>query len=157
MIEFDGNTDEEDAIRSAILQGKRMALESFQDLLQADPLHLNKAIQLLRTAIDEIPDITPHVIGVINEHAGKTWLFFQPNDQIFDGADTITISLENPSLDDSDPDNIDIEHDIWCIISREPLLIRSMYGAILGFKKSVAGVACHTVDEGDADDWGFEV
>jgi hypothetical protein len=31
-----------------------------------------------------------------------------------------------------------------------------MYGAIIGFKKTVEGVVSHTVVESDADDWGFE-
>jgi hypothetical protein len=156
MPDFDWNTEEKDATQAAILECNRMGLDSFHDLLQIDPSLQDKPVKLIHTAIDDLQDISPHVIGVINEHEGETWVFFQPNDDIFKGADAIPVRLVKPELGDRDPDNIQICHDIWCIISKEPLLIRSMYGAILGFKKTVEGVVCHTVVESDADDWGFE-
>jgi hypothetical protein len=156
MPDFDWNTEEKEATQAAILEANRMGLHCFQDLLQTDPPLLNEPIKLLHTAIDDLQDISPHVIGVINDHAGETWVFFQPNYDIFDGAHAIPVGLLKPELGDSDPDNIQIGNDVWCIISKEPLLIRSMYGAIIGFKKTVEGVVCHTVVESDADDWGFE-
>ena len=146
MPNFDWNTEEKEATQAAIFEGNRMGLDCFQDLLQTDPPLLNEPIKLLHTAIDDLQDISPHVIGV----------FFQPNNDIFEGADAIPVRLVKPELGDRDPDNIQICNDIWCIISKEPLLIRSMYGAIIGFKKTVEGIVFHTVVESDADDWGFE-
>ena len=156
MPDFDWNTEEKEATQAAILEANRIGLDSFQNLLQIDPLLQDKAVKLLHAAIDDLQDISPHVIGVINDHAGETWVFFQPNYDIFDGAHAIPVGLLKPELGDSDPDNIQIDNDVWCIISKEPLLIRSMYGAIIGFKKTVEGVVFHTVVESDADDWGFE-
>ena len=156
MPYFDWNTEEKEAAQAAIFEANRIGLDSFQDLLQIDPLLQDKAVKLLHAAIDDLQDISPHVIGFINDDAGETWVFFHPNDDIFEGADAIPVRLVKLELGDRDPDNIQICNDIWCIISKEPLLIRSMYGAIIGFKKTVEGVVSHTVVESDADDWGFE-
>jgi hypothetical protein len=152
MSDFDWNTEEKEATQAAIFEGKRMGLDSFQDVLQTDPLLLDKAIQLLNTAIDDLPDIAKHVIGVINEQAGGTWLFFHSNADIFDGAEAIFLRIEKPELGDIDPDNIEINNHTWCIMSKEPLLIRSMYNAVGGFKKTVEGIDYHTIDDGD-DGW----
>jgi hypothetical protein len=156
MPDFDWNTQEKEARQAAIFEGNRMELNSFKNLLQINPLLKDKAVRLLHAAIDDLQDISPHVIGVINEHEGETWVFFQPNEHIFEGADAIPVRLVKPELDYRDSDNIQICNDIWCIISKDPLLIRSMYGGILGFKKTVEGVVSHTVVESDADDWGFQ-
>ena len=152
MPDFVWNTEENEATQAAILEGKRMGLDSFQDLLQTDPILLDKAIQLLNTAIDDLPDMAKHVIGVINEQAGLTWLFFQANADIFDGAEAIILSHEKPELCDIDPDNIQIDNDTWRIMSKEPLLIRSIYNAVGGFKKTAKGVDYLAVDDGD-DGW----
>ena len=144
--------NEEAALRAVIFEGKRMGLDSFQDLLQADPLLLDKAIQFFHRAIDEedMQDIAPHLIGVINEQEGGTWLFFQPNSTIFEGADAIFLKPEKPELGDRDSFVIKIDCDNWSIISKEPLLIRSIYCAVHGFKKTAEGVCCHTIDDGDS-------
>ena len=152
MPDFDWNTEEKEATQAAIIEGNRMGLDSFQDVLQTDPLLLDKSIQLLNTAIDDLPDIAKHVIGVINEQAGGTWLFFQANADIFDGAEAIFLRLEKPELGDTYPDNIQINNHIWCIMSKEPLMIRSMYNAVGGFKKTAEGVDYLTIDDGD-DGW----
>lgn len=144
-------------MRAATLQGISMGLDSFQSLLQMDSSLKDNAINLLHKAYDDFQHYSPHVIGVISESAYKrncTWVFFQPNDDIFEGADAVAVSLEKPELGNSDQANILIENDKWRIISKEPLLMLSMYSAIIGFKRTVEGVFCHAVDEGDADDWG---
>lgn len=151
--DFDWNTEEKQAIDAATEEAKRLGLDSFEELLDTRTQSAEAVLKLLQRVEDaEIEDITPAVIGVISERTGHKWLFFKPADHIYEGADAIGIGLQKPELGDTDPDNLCLDHDVWCIIQQQPLLLRSMYGAIFGFKNSPDGVDCVPIYEGD-DGW----
>ena len=146
---FDWNSEEMEATQAATEDAKRLGLASFQELLDTRPQSAEKVLKLLHHVEDsDIEGIAPSVIGVISERTGSTWLFFESADHIYEGADAIEISLEKPELGDTEPGNICLDHDVWCIIQNQPLLLRSMYGSILGFKKTTDGIDCVAVYEG---------
>jgi len=150
--DFDWNTEEKQAIEAATQEAKRLGLDSFQELLDTRPQSVDKVLKLILNVDPDSRDITPDVIGVISTSGHAHWLFFHPADDLYEGADAIEITLADPQLSATDPENIEIRHDIWCIIQKQPFLLRSMYGAILGFKNSSDGVDCVAIYEGH-DSW----
>ena len=147
--DFDWNTEEKQAIEAATEEARRLGLDSFEELLDTRPKSAEAVLKLLQRVEDsEIEDITHAVIGAISERTGHKWLFFKPADHIYEGADAIGIGLQKPEVGDTDPDNLYLNHDVWCIIQQQPLLLRSMYGAIFGFKSSPDGVDCVAIYEG---------
>jgi hypothetical protein len=150
---FDWNSEEKEATQAATEDAKRLGLDSFQELLDTRPQSAEKVLKLLQHVEDaNIEDIATSVIGVISERTGSKWLFFDPADHIYEGANAIGISLEKPELGDTDPANICLDHDMWRIIQSQPLLLRSIYGAIIGFQKTKDGIDCVAVYEGH-DGW----
>ena len=150
--DFDRNKEEEQAVQAATEDAKRLGLNSFKELLDTRPQSVDKVLKLIQSVDPASRDITPDVIGVISTSVRAHWLFFHPADDLYEGADAIEITLADPRSSATDPESIEIHHDIWCIIQKQPLLLCSMYGAILGFKNSADGVDCVALYEGH-DGW----
>jgi hypothetical protein len=141
---------------------KRLRLSSLEDLLEEKSSSVVKALQLLRQSFQEDdPDasndlaelgIAESVFGVIPLKGSEYWLFFHRSDKIYEGADAISVKLAKTELSESAPNNILVDADLWTIEERKPLLLRSMYGAILGFRKETDGIVCQAIHEGD-DGW----
>lgn len=147
--QFDWNTHEKEAIQAAILDGKIMNLASFHDLIQTDSVTLKCKTRLIGIAEGDIQFLNLKIIGVININPRDAWFFLEPNNDMYEGADAINVVFEDPVSADDIPKITDVDQDNWHIISKEPLLLRSMYGSILGFKKKAEHVECHVINEGD--------
>jgi len=150
--EFDWNTEENEAIQAATEDARRRGLDSLEELLDTRSPYAEKLVALAQETDPDSPDITPFVLGVITERNGDHWLFFKPTDHIYEGADAIGIKTNDPALADVEREAAEINCDIWQIIEKKPLLIRSMYGAIFGFKREKQGIYCDVIYEGD-DGW----
>ena len=87
--------------------------------------------------IDWIKNMITDVASYIN--CGKTVLFFSKQAE----ADVFLIHLET----DSSP--LDVDNNNWIIISLKPMLIMSMYGAVLGISKGQKGLSLVNIVEGD--------
>ena len=149
---FDKHKEEMLAIQAATEDAKRLGLNSFEELLDTRPQAVDKVLTLIQNVDPSSRDITPDVIGVISTSGHAHWLFFHPADDLYEGADAIEVTLADSQSSATDPENIKIDHDIWCIIQKQPFLLCSMYGAILGFKHSSAGIDSVAIHEGH-DGW----
>lgn len=147
-------------LEAATEVAKRLRLNSFEDLVKEKSLFTAKALELLTLSLQEdgLDGARDHMglaaeslRGVIPLKDGEYWIFFRSRD-IFEGADAIAVSLIKPELGERAPNNILVDHDMWIIQQREPLLLESIYGAFLGFKKEKGAIICHVIHEGD-DGW----
>jgi len=150
--QFDWNTEENEAIQAATADAERLGLDSFGELLDTRPESADKLMKLIQARDPDIADVGSVVIGIISERTGGSWLFLQPANHLYEGADAIGISFEKSELSDTEPDKIHLDQDVWRILQKQPLLLRSIYGAILGFKNTVDGIDCVAIFEGH-DGW----
>lgn len=95
-----------------------------------------------------------NITGVISERDGMLWVFLKPDSDVLDGADVFGVRWSGSFEAQQDDTPLDIDIDGWHVIQRSPLLIRSMYGGIMGFTKTDDGLMSVPIYDGD-DGWSF--
>jgi hypothetical protein len=149
-------SEDEISFEEAAEVAKRLGLDTLEELLDTNPLVVGKALALFEHKYKDdeafVRRFISLVIGVIPEQEGGYWLFFRQSDDIFEGADAIEIKLDDPQLDDTDPENITVNFDMWNIVWRQPLLLSSMYADIRGFRREGNRIVCEQIQEG-YDGW----
>ena len=155
--QLDWNTDEQEIIRRSTEDAKRLGFSSFDELLTTDQDQLKNLLELIQDDAGE-PDIGPHVIGiisdrpVISDEPAHHWLILRSRDDIYEGADAVVIYTYPEKQSNENLMSAEINHDCWRTIQRDPFILASMYGAIVGFRKYDKGTECVAIFEGD-DGW----
>lgn len=128
---------------AAIAEGKKLGLANFDQLSSFDHKKVSECQSIISQECDLATRDPIALIGCAEEPSGSFWAFLPPSDENFEGAHAVY-----PSKDDSG--HFDLENDLWEILAREPLLLRSMFGAVLGFAMSPEGAVCHVLYEGES-------
>ena len=149
---FDWNTEQGNAIEAATEHAKRLGLASLPDLWDQSAPVREAAISLLERTFTEPLHSRPLVVGIIAEQKLASWLLLEPSDLIFDGAEVIEIRSAKSASGATPSDSANTDIELWHIIQRQPLLLRSLNGAIVGFKNGQPGTKCVVLHEGD-DGW----
>ena len=138
----------------AIEDAKKYGLASLEEILIKDESQLDYHILLLNKYItrEEIGcDPINKALGFIRDSNFSYWLFVQSGE--FCDADVIAVYLGREAKDGHESVT-DFINDNYQIISRDPLIVLSMYGSIHGFRKREHGAEHFLICDADADDWG---
>lgn len=105
----------------------------FLDLYLSQKLGCNDSLEDMASDLIECVNCTNYLLIFKNDHEGSVLI--------------VQKTISNTYI---------FNNDNWIVISIEPVLIMSMYGAILGIHKSTQGVEMETIMEGDSgwDDFG---
>jgi hypothetical protein len=149
--QLDWNTDEQEIIRRSTEDAKRLGLSSFDELLTTDQDQLKNLLELIQDEAGE-PDIGLHVIGIISDKPAHHWLILRSRDDIYEGADAVEVDIYSEKETNKIKRFAEVTNDCWRTIQRDPFILASMYGAIVGFMKYDKGTECVAIFEGD-DGW----
>jgi hypothetical protein len=138
----------------ALEDAKKFKLASLDEVLITDEKEIDYYTILINDylAIEETGyDPIDKALGFIRDSIFSYWLFVTANDVI--EADVIAVYLDREASK-GHKSVTDITNDNYQIISRDPLILRSMYGSIHGFRKKDHGAEHFLICDADAEDWG---
>lgn len=127
---------------AAIAEGKKLGLGNFDQIVSFDRKKISECQGIISRECDSETRDSIALIGCMEEPSGSFWAFLPPTDENFEGAHAVYLSKDESG-------QFEIENDLWEFLAREPLLLRSMHGAVLGFAMSSEGAVCHVFYEGE--------